>query len=365
VADAVQRFESEFASAFGFAGAVATGFGRSAVALALRTWEVRGRKVLVPEFACAQVAQAVRGADGLPAPSPVETNLTVSPSKFADCLGPHTAAAIAVHYFGRALPAIEKIAAACRDRSVKLLEDCALALGVPGIGHAGDAAVFSLTKSDWCYGGGVLASDDENFVREARNCREKYFKNQKWRALRYGLLRRADFDANRPSLSRRAEFRGRWLDRVLGFGRDNFFDAGSFDARMSDAAARRGLQIVKSWKATCARRKEIVSRLRDALGETGALFHAAQDGEDSGEFLLLRSPAGCAHDWVEAAARKGVTLRLSWPAYQELQRLDPRSKVHQLAGELLILEIHPQMSDSEIRTIATCLQRLSAKRAAG
>jgi dTDP-4-amino-4,6-dideoxygalactose transaminase len=270
-----------------------------------------------------------------------------------------------VHYYGRSLPSTQSLTAVCRERGVKLLEDCALAFGHPGVGRTGHAAVFSLTKSNWCYGGGVLASNDEGFVRAARKCRERHFKTASCRALRYGMLRKADFESNRPSVSRQAEFRGRLLDRVLGFGCDNFFDAGSVAAQMSAAAARRGLHLLKTLKATCVRRKEIAAQLRHALRGTDALPPTEPDGQGAGGFLLLRAPVGRARHWMEAAARQGITLRLSWPAYQMIENQESSSTTQWLAEELLILEIHPELNAEEISRIATCLQRLSGEQGNG
>jgi dTDP-4-amino-4,6-dideoxygalactose transaminase len=361
VSTATEKFEHDFAKEFSFAGAVATGFGRSAIALAMAAWEVQNREVLIPEFVCAQVAQAVRAAGGRPKYFPVELDLDVIPEKFSACMTERTAAAVVVHYYGQSLPSAQSLTAVCRERGVKLLEDCALAFGHPGVGCSGHAAVFSLTKCDWCYGGGVLASNDEGFVRAARKYSEKYFKTESWGALRYGILRRADFESNRPSVSRRAEFRGRLLDRVLGFGCDNFFDAGSVAAEMSAAAARRGLHLLKTLKATCVRRKEIAAQLRHALRDTDALSPAEQDDEGAGGFLLLRAPEGRARHWMEAAARQGITLRLSWPAYQTLEDLESLPTNRRLAEEILILEIHPELNAEEISRIANCLQRLSGE----
>ena len=63
------------------------------------------------------------------------------------------------HYFGR--PAeIEDLVALCRERNIKLLEDCALSLFSDTTGSLGDAAIFSFRKSLPACAGGALALHD-------------------------------------------------------------------------------------------------------------------------------------------------------------------------------------------------------------
>src|SRR3970282_706907 len=132
--------------------------------------------------------------------------LCVAPEIFRPASTPSTRAAVAVHYFGRLLPSIESLAEICRERRVPLIEDCALAFGAPGAAAHGDIALFSFTKSDWCYGGGLLATRSPELMARARVLRDSSFHAAPRLAFGYGLLRRADFAANRPARSRAAEF---------------------------------------------------------------------------------------------------------------------------------------------------------------
>ena len=126
---AVEKLEREFAAWLGVTGGVATGFGRSALALALEALSVRGGgDVLVPDFICAQVPEAVRRAGGRPVFYRVGRALRVNPAEFEAACTPQTRAAIVAHYFGRLLPEIRGLGEICRARGVALVEDCALAL---------------------------------------------------------------------------------------------------------------------------------------------------------------------------------------------------------------------------------------------
>src|SRR5712692_12110907 len=122
VAGAVEMLEREFAALVGAPGAVATGFGRSALHLALLEGEVRGGEVLVPDFICAQVPEAVRRAGADIVFHPVSRDLGEDPAGFEAAFTDRTRAAVAAHYFGRVLAEIPQLAAICRRRGVPLIE---------------------------------------------------------------------------------------------------------------------------------------------------------------------------------------------------------------------------------------------------
>lgn len=226
---AVEQLELEFAARYSFAGGVAAGFGRAALRLALDAVDVRGGDVLLPDFVCAQVPEAVRCAGGTPIFFPVGKDLCVAPEGFRAAFTTSTRAAVAVHYFGRPLPSIESLTEICREHRVPFIEDCALVLGAPGAAAHGDIALFSFTKSDWCYGGGMLAARSPELKARARALRDSSFHAAPRSALGYGLLRRADFVANRPARSHAAEFAGRTAETLFGLRARGFYDSGRYD----------------------------------------------------------------------------------------------------------------------------------------
>ena len=361
----MEALERDFAAWMGVRGAVVTGFGRSALALALEVIPVRGGDVLVPDFICAQVPEAVRRVGARPEFYPVRRDLAVFPSDFQAAFTPRTRAAIVAHYFGQVLPGISSLATICRERGVPLIEDCALALGAARnarrAGGLADLAVFSLTKSDWCYGGGVVTSNQPERVSQMRARREQTF--QAWPKLSfiYGVLRRADFAANRPTRSRVAESSGRWLERLSGVGRGNFYDAGRFDAAMPGFAARRAQRLLANLPAIAARRQRILQQLTEALdGAEHLVFRRQLDLGDAASFLLLQCLTGRAERWRAQAAGSGVTLRRCWPPYQAPEEAQTGSELAWLAEHLLVLEIHPGLTAAEIERTAQTLRRLAA-----
>jgi dTDP-4-amino-4,6-dideoxygalactose transaminase len=361
---AVETLEREFAAALGVAGSVAAGFGRSALFLALESIPVRGGDVLVPGFICAQVPGAVRRAGGRPVFYPVQRELRVNPADFQAAFTPRTRAAIVAHYFGRLLPEVSLLARVCREHDVALLEDCALALGASMDGRQGgsfgDLSIFSFTKSDWCYGGGAVTSNSPERLARLRALREEKFRASRELSFRYGLLRRADFAANRPSLSQMAERTGRWLERLGGKGEGNFYDAGRFDTALPAFAARRARRALASLPTATARRQLILRQLIGALRDAGqVLLRPQPDPGDAASFLLVECRTGKAENWLGKAARSSVTLRRCWPAYQAIEGAQASRALAWLAEHLLVLEVHPQLIIGEVERITQTLERLA------
>jgi len=361
VSTAVEQFEREFAARYGFAGGVAAGYGRAALRLALEAIEVSGGDVLLPDFVCAQVPEAVRRAGGTPIFYPVGKDLCVAPEEFRAAFTPTTRAAVAVHYFGRPLPSMGTLAKICRERRVPFIEDCALGLGAPGAGTHGDVALFSFTKSDWCFGGGQLAARSTELIARATALRDASFHAAPGLAFGYGLLRRADYVANRPARSWAAEFAGRTLETLSGFRARGFYDSGGYDTLLPGFAARRARRLLAELPANTAERRRIVEAICDSLGPARrVLFRPDASPQDACSFLLVQSESGQAFAWRERAAQAGVTLRLCWPAYQDSEAPRTNATLGWLAEHLLLMEIHPRLTERELQRIVRCLKDLAS-----
>ncbi len=362
--------EREFAAQMNVPGAVATGYGRSALWLALEAVNVRGAEVAVPNFICAQVPEAVRRAGGQVAFYPVRQDLRIDADDFHAALTPQTRVAIVAHYLGRPHENVAALAKVCRRRSIVLVEDCALALGAC-VGTIGDLAIFSFTKSDWCYGGGMVVTGVRDWLARLGRLRDERLLPAERMARRYGLLRRADFVANRPPRARVAEFAGRQMQgffarREPALADANFYDAAPWDAAMPEFAARRALKILRELRATTSRRIRLCDAIRERLAkapgvpevipETFRVGHECSTGNHA--FMCLGLNHGTPqrlNEVVAAAARAGVTLRRCWPAYQELEPGQHSDDLQWLADHMLLVEIHPALTNREVVKIAAVL----------
>jgi perosamine synthetase len=136
---------------------------RSAIYTLAEVFDLKGKEVLFPSYCCGVDLEALLAADVIPRFYPVSADMRIDASEIISRLGPDTKAVYLIHYLGFPSP-VEELAALCRERDVRLIEDCALALfsklGERYLGTFGDAAVFSLYKSLPVPSGGVLVFND-------------------------------------------------------------------------------------------------------------------------------------------------------------------------------------------------------------
>ena len=96
------------------------------------------------------------------------------PKQIEPLINERTGAVLATHLFGQPC-AIEEIAELSRKRNIRLMEDCAHALGVRvagrSVGTFGDIGIYSFAegKNMPCFGGGAIATSDEGIAKRARD----------------------------------------------------------------------------------------------------------------------------------------------------------------------------------------------------
>ncbi len=174
-ADPVLAFEKRFASKIGADYAIAVNSGTSALHAALEACDVRRGEVIVPALAPAMVAFAVIHAGAWPIFADVDPDTgLVTHETIARVIGKNTKAVIAVALHG--LPVdVDPIRALCRDKGIKVIEDCAQCL----IGRYKD--VYAGTKADvGCFScerkkhlttgseGGMIVTQDSTLATRAR-----------------------------------------------------------------------------------------------------------------------------------------------------------------------------------------------------
>jgi len=115
-----------------------------------RSWDLAGKEVLFPAYFHSVELDALVAAGVQVRFYPVHRGLRVEVDEVARLIGPRSAAVYVIHYAGFPAP-IEALAALCRERGLRLIEDAALALlsqsGGRPLGSFGDAAIFCLYKT--------------------------------------------------------------------------------------------------------------------------------------------------------------------------------------------------------------------------
>jgi dTDP-4-amino-4,6-dideoxygalactose transaminase len=166
--DEGRKFEAEFAEAVGCRYGIALANGTVALELALRCLDIGpGDEVVVTPRSFMASASCVVACGARPVFADVDRdsqNITAETIRAA--LSPRTRAVIAVHLAGWPCD-MEPITTLCRERGLKLIEDCAQAHGATyrgrPVGSLGDVAAFSFCQDKimtTAGEGGMLVTDD-------------------------------------------------------------------------------------------------------------------------------------------------------------------------------------------------------------
>jgi dTDP-4-amino-4,6-dideoxygalactose transaminase len=196
----VEAFEKELAVFSKRAFAIGTGNGLDALEIGLRCLGVRpGDKVLTTPLSAFATTLAVVRAGGVPVFVDVDTTGGIDLAKCRDLLARDRSirCLLPVHLYGHALN-MEELHRLRRDFELKLLEDCAQAIGAASkasrVGTAGQAAAISFypTKNLGALGdAGALVTDDPAIAKAAAEMRN-YGQSAHYVHSRVGLNSRLD-----------------------------------------------------------------------------------------------------------------------------------------------------------------------------
>lgn len=171
----VRLLEALFAERTGRRYAVACNSATSALVMAAGAIGIQpGDEVLVPCMSFHATATAVLPFGGVPVFVEVDpATLCIDPADAEAKITSRTRAIVPVHLGG--IPAaMDAVLDLARRHGLKVIEDCAQALGARyrgrDVGGIGDAGVFSLTetKSITCGEGGVVVTDDPSITVKCR-----------------------------------------------------------------------------------------------------------------------------------------------------------------------------------------------------
>lgn len=174
-----KRFEEEFSEYSGVKHAVATSSCTSALEIALKYFDVRGKEVIVPANTFIACPNAVGFAGGKPVFADINSSsYCLDIDSVQEQIGPDTKGVMAVHIAGLPVPEMKALREICHDKHIFLLEDCSHAHGASvdrrKVGSLGDAGCFSFfaTKILTTGTGGMITTDDtrlRDFAVELRH----------------------------------------------------------------------------------------------------------------------------------------------------------------------------------------------------
>ena len=175
----IHQFEDAFARRAGSGHAVAASYGRMAFYYILKALELPpGSEIVLPALTFWVVPELARVAGLKVVFADVDAStFTLDPAAFERAITPATRAVVPTHLYG--LPCdMDAIAAIAKRHDLRVIEDCAHALGATcqgrPVGTLGDAGFFSFQtlKPLNCYGGGLALVGDAGLASRVRELAE-------------------------------------------------------------------------------------------------------------------------------------------------------------------------------------------------
>ncbi len=171
---ALDAFTAKFSTWLNVPNVFGAASGRSAFQLALESLGLeKGKEIIFPVFTFPVIPMVAKLLGYKPVFCDVDSvTFNSGPEHIAPLINERTGAVLATHLFGQPCR-IEEIGELVRKRNVRMLEDCAHALGVRvagrSVGTFGDIGVYSFAegKNMPCFGGGAIATFDEGIAKRA------------------------------------------------------------------------------------------------------------------------------------------------------------------------------------------------------
>lgn len=175
----VEKFEAEAAAYCGTKYAVGVANGTDALELALKAFEIgAGDEVITTPFTFIATTESICVNGARPVFVDIEKDTyNINPALIEEKITPRTKAIMPVHLFGHPCD-ISAIMAIAKKHNLKVIEDCAQAIGADvkskRVGSFGDIGCFSFfpSKNLGCYGdGGMVVTNDKAAADKIRMLR--------------------------------------------------------------------------------------------------------------------------------------------------------------------------------------------------
>jgi 8-amino-3,8-dideoxy-alpha-D-manno-octulosonate transaminase len=167
------NLEKEFAEKYGFKYTLAVTSGTAALECALAALGIGpGDEVIVPAWSWISCFTAVVRVGAMPVLAEIDETFCLAPGEITRLCTPRTKAVMVIHFQGVSAD-MEKISAEAHSNGIKVLEDCAEAVGATyqgkSVGQVGDIAIFSFQYHKFMTSGegGMVACNDGTLYERA------------------------------------------------------------------------------------------------------------------------------------------------------------------------------------------------------
>ncbi len=327
----IERFENAFARFIGVPHATSVHNGTVAIHLALLAIGIQpGDEVIVPAFTYIASVNTIIHAGATPVfVDSVEDTWQIDIADVARKITPRTKAVMAVHLYGQAC-AIEQLADLCRQRGIKLVEDCAEAFGTYSssgrhVGTLGDVSTFSFfgNKTITTGEGGMVVSPHADVAKRAA-----HLKNQ----------------------------------GVIPGGRMYWHDMVAYNYRMTNIQAAIGLAQIERAPQILEAKQRLAALYREGLQGLPLRLHSAAPGTVHSHWMISialhdinwRDDLRAALDKAGIETRPAFYLATVFPMYERYGGSFPVAE--RLSASALNLPSFPTMRDAEVAYVCDAVR---------
>lgn len=278
----IQEFEAGFARFTGMPHAISVCNGTVALHLALLALGIGpGDEVIVPSLTYIASVNAIRYVGATPVfCDSLPNTWQMDPADVEQRITPRTRAIMAVHLYGGACE-MSRLAALCARYGLKLVEDCAEAIGTRlngrHVGTFGDVATYSFfgNKTITTGEGGMVVCNDSAL----------------------------------DSMLRRLRGQG------LAANREYWHDIIGYNYRMTNICAAIGFAQLERIDTILKRKTRLATSYRRAMTGTPMVFQHASPGESSSHWMItMLAPNASSRDLIrERLANAGIETRPTFP----------------------------------------------------
>lgn len=164
--DYKKEFRKKFSSFIGKKNCYLIDNGRTSIYYILKEILKLEKKdeVIVPAYTCWSVSEAVNKVCRIVFADIDKYTFNINTTDVERKITQNTKAVIAIHLFGNPCE-MKKLQKICKENGIKLIEDCAQAVGSlfnnNKVGSFGDFSIFSFSKDLNCGGGGAILTDEK------------------------------------------------------------------------------------------------------------------------------------------------------------------------------------------------------------
>lgn len=362
----VAAWEEAFAGWLGIPGAAAVTSGRRGLVLALEHFGIgSGDEVIVSAYTFGEILAPIQALGAQPVPADIDPlTLNATPESIAGRITSRTKAILALHVFGSPCD-IGAIAQLARGRGIRLIEDCAHAVGarVDGqpVGMHGDAAFFSfeMNKHINTYGGGMVVSDNcalLDKIREANRREPLHYVSFK-RKMRTVQMENLLFYSRLayPFLYLLAT--PGWKDKVQKFYR-RIQDTHRSHERYSPVQAALGISRLAGLEERVRMRRE---RAKEFIALAGDAVQPQQvlPGAESSYYFLIAILPSLAASIRKRLIWKGVDAGVEHEVMDDCAAIlgyDDCPNVREIYQRAMALPMYDGMTEQKMRRVARALK---------